>query len=57
LAALGLMLEPFGPGAVLVRETPAMLGETDFWLKDVGIDGFRLDAIRHLIEDAARSVH
>jgi DNA mismatch repair protein MutL len=29
LAALGLILEPFGPGAVLVRETPAMLGETD----------------------------
>jgi DNA mismatch repair protein MutL len=29
LAALGLALEPFGPGAVLVRETPAMLGETD----------------------------
>jgi DNA mismatch repair protein MutL len=29
LAQLGLMLEPFGPGAVLVRETPALLGETD----------------------------
>ena len=29
LAELGLMLEPFGPGAVLVRETPALLGETD----------------------------
>ncbi len=29
LAALGLMLEAFGPGAVLVRETPAALGETD----------------------------
>jgi DNA mismatch repair protein MutL len=29
LAALGLTLEPFGPGAVLVREVPAMLGETD----------------------------
>jgi DNA mismatch repair protein MutL len=29
LAALGLALEPFGPGAVLVRETPALLGETD----------------------------
>ena len=23
------MLEPFGPGAVLVREMPALLGETD----------------------------
>jgi DNA mismatch repair protein MutL len=29
LAELGLLLEPFGPGAVLVRETPALLGETD----------------------------
>jgi DNA mismatch repair protein MutL len=29
LAGLGLALEPFGPGAVLVRETPAMLGDTD----------------------------
>jgi DNA mismatch repair protein MutL len=29
LAELGLLVEPFGPGAVLVRETPALLGETD----------------------------
>jgi DNA mismatch repair protein MutL len=29
LARLGLVLEPFGPGAVLVREVPALLGETD----------------------------
>jgi DNA mismatch repair protein MutL len=29
LADLGLALEPFGPGAVLVRETPTLLGETD----------------------------
>ena len=29
LAALGLVIEPFGPGAILVRETPALLGETD----------------------------
>jgi DNA mismatch repair protein MutL len=29
LAQLGLVVEPFGPGAVLVRETPALLGETD----------------------------
>ncbi len=29
LAALGLVIEPFGPGAVLVRETPAILGEID----------------------------
>jgi DNA mismatch repair protein MutL len=29
LAALGLVVEPFGPGAVLVRESPAILGEVD----------------------------
>ena len=29
LAELGLLLEPFGSGAVLVRETPALLGDTD----------------------------
>ncbi len=29
LAALGLVVETFGPGAVLVRETPAALGKVD----------------------------
>ncbi|MFG1223493.1 DNA mismatch repair endonuclease MutL [Xanthobacter wiegelii] len=29
LAALGLVLEPFGPGAVLVREVPAVLKDAD----------------------------
>ncbi|MBF0307025.1 MAG: DNA mismatch repair protein MutL, partial [Alphaproteobacteria bacterium] len=29
LERLGLTLEPFGPGAVVVRETPALLGECD----------------------------
>jgi DNA mismatch repair protein MutL len=29
LAELGLVLEPFGEGAVVVREAPAMLGEVD----------------------------
>lgn len=29
LAALGLVLERFGPGAVVVRETPALLGRCD----------------------------
>ncbi|MDX2266391.1 MAG: DNA mismatch repair endonuclease MutL [Hyphomicrobiales bacterium] len=28
-ARLGLVLEPFGPGAVVVRETPALLGDVD----------------------------
>ncbi len=29
LAELGLVLEPFGPGAVVVREVPALLGEAE----------------------------
>jgi DNA mismatch repair protein MutL len=29
LAELGLVIEPFGQGAVVVRETPALLGEID----------------------------
>jgi DNA mismatch repair protein MutL len=29
LAKFGLLIEPFGPGAVAVRETPSMLGEID----------------------------
>jgi DNA mismatch repair protein MutL len=29
LAELGLIIEPFGPDAVMVRETPAMLGKAD----------------------------
>ena len=29
LADLGLVIEGFGPGAIVVRETPALLGETD----------------------------
>src|SRR5262249_21453125 len=29
LARYGLVLEPFGPGAVAVRETPSLLGQVD----------------------------
>ena len=29
LARYGLVIEPFGPGAIAVRETPSMLGEID----------------------------
>ena len=29
LAALGLVIEPFGPGSLCVRETPAILGQVD----------------------------
>ena len=40
------MLEPFGPGAVLVRETPALLGETD-------VDGLVRDIADDLAENGA----
>jgi glycosidase len=37
--------------------TPAVTDEmyevTRFWLQDMGVDGFRMDAIRHLIEDGS----
>ena len=40
LSQLGLVIEPFGPGALLVRETPAMLGHIDATslLKDLADD-------------------
>ena len=38
-------------------ENPEVTAEiesiTRFWLEDMGVDGFRLDAIKHLIEDGA----
>lgn len=56
-ARLGLVIESFGQGAVLVRETPAMLGRVDATrlvqdladqLEELG-DGFALaDAIQHV---------
>jgi DNA mismatch repair protein MutL len=47
LARLGLVLETFGPGAVLVREAPALLGETD-------VQGMVRDLAEHMAEwDAA----
>ncbi len=40
LAELGLVVEPFGPDAMLVRETPAMLGQMDMkgLLRDLADD-------------------
>jgi DNA mismatch repair protein MutL len=43
LERLGLVLEGFGPGAVLVREMPALLGDTDIkgLVQDLGCEAVR----------------
>jgi len=43
-AKLGLVLESFGPGAVLVREVPALLGDTD-------VKGLVRDLAREALSD------
>jgi DNA mismatch repair protein MutL len=43
LARFGLAIEPFGPGAVAVRETPSMLG-------DVDVKGLLHDLSEHMAE-------
>jgi DNA mismatch repair protein MutL len=55
LAALGLVLEPFGAGAVLVRETPAMLGDTDIpgLVRDIADDLADTGALMALSERLA----
>jgi DNA mismatch repair protein MutL len=52
LAELGLVLESFGPGAVLVRETPAMLGEVDVQglVRDIADDLAEVDGALALKE-------
>jgi DNA mismatch repair protein MutL len=49
LADLGLVVEPFGPGAVLVRETPACLGQ-------VAADRLLRDLADALAEDEANAM-
>jgi DNA mismatch repair protein MutL len=49
LGRLGLVLEPFGPGAVIVREVPALLGETD-------VRGLVQDLARELAGEAAGGI-
>ena len=58
LADLGLVIEPFGDGAVLVRETPAILGETGVAkmlddiaaeLKTIGSSTILEDRINHIL--------
>jgi DNA mismatch repair protein MutL len=46
LADFGLLVEPFGPGAVLVREIPALLGDTD-------VGGLVRDIADDLVENGA----
>jgi DNA mismatch repair protein MutL len=43
-ATLGLVLEAFGPGAVMVRELPALLGDTD-------VKGLVRDLAREAVEE------
>ena len=52
LAELGLILEPFGPGAVVVREVPAALGRTDVGalVRDLADDIGELDRTTRLRE-------
>lgn len=52
LSTLGLHLERFGPGAICVRETPALLGETDVrgLVQDITDDLAELDESTRLAE-------
>jgi DNA mismatch repair protein MutL len=60
-AELGLVIEPFGGGAVLVRETPALLGEVDCTalLRDLADDLGELGAahaLKERLEDVCSSM-
>ncbi|MEX6506152.1 DNA mismatch repair endonuclease MutL [Jiella sp. M17.18] len=61
LAALGLSLERFGPGAVAVRETPAILGQVDVGrlirdLADELADFGTADTVRSRIDHVAATI-
>ncbi len=61
LAELGLVLEPFGEGAVMVRETPALLGEVDIrgLVKDLADDLEALDehlSLKERLEDVCSTM-
>jgi len=61
LAQLGLVIEPFGPGAMLVRETPALLGHIDAagLLKDLADDIAELGdahALKERLEEVCSSM-
>jgi len=61
LTELGLVLEPFGEGAVVVRETPALLGEVDVkgLVKDIADDLEALDEslkLKERLEDVCSTM-
>jgi DNA mismatch repair protein MutL len=61
LAQLGLVIEPFGAGAILVRETPALLGQVDAagMLKDIADDIAELGeahALKERLEEVCSSM-
>ncbi len=61
LEAVGLVLEPFGPGAVAVRETPALLGDTDVagLVRDLADDlaeWDRADRVREKLDHVAATM-
>jgi DNA mismatch repair protein MutL len=61
LAELGLALEPFGPGAVVVREVPALLGDCDIagLVRDLADDLAELDealSLRERLEDVCSTM-
>jgi len=61
LGQLGLVIEPFGPGAILVRETPALLGHIDAagLLKDLADDVAELGeahALKEQLEEVCSSM-
>ncbi|WP_091737137.1 DNA mismatch repair endonuclease MutL [Phenylobacterium immobile] len=61
LAALGLVVEAFGPGAILVRETPALLGQTDAagLIRDIADDLAEHDqalALKERLEDVCSTM-
>jgi DNA mismatch repair protein MutL len=61
LAQLGLVIEPFGAGAILVRETPSLLGDIDAsgMLKDLADDIAELGeahALKERLEEVCSSI-
>jgi len=61
LAELGLVLEKFGSGAVVVREVPALLGQTDVaaLVRDLADDLAEMDtalALRERLEDVCSTM-